>query len=43
MAAEGFWVVALDVRGQGGLSEDVGLTTKTSLKGHIIRGGVWTK
>jgi cephalosporin-C deacetylase len=38
MAAEGFWVVALDVRGQGGLSEDVGLTTKTSLKGHIIRG-----
>lgn len=38
LAAEGFWVVALDVRGQGGLSEDVGRITDASLKGHIIRG-----
>lgn len=38
MAAEGFWIVALDVRGQGGLSEDVGIATNASLKGHIIRG-----
>jgi len=38
LAAEGFWVVAMDVRGQGGLSEDVGMATASSLKGHIIRG-----
>lgn len=38
LAAEGFWVVALDVRGQGGLSEDVSQTRGATLKGHIIRG-----
>ncbi|MCK5529262.1 MAG: acetylxylan esterase [Kiritimatiellae bacterium] len=34
----GFTVAALDCRGQGGLSEDVGGVTGTTLKGHIIRG-----
>ena len=38
LAAEGFWVVALDVRGQGGLSENVSQTSGGTLKGHIIRG-----
>ena len=37
-AAQGFAVAALDVRGQGGLSEDVGGVTGTTLRGHIIRG-----
>ena len=37
-AAQGFVVAALDVRGQGGLSEDVGGVSGTTLKGHIIRG-----
>jgi cephalosporin-C deacetylase len=37
-AAQGFAVAALDVRGQGGLSEDVGGVSGTTLRGHIIRG-----
>jgi cephalosporin-C deacetylase len=36
--AAGFVVAALDVRGQGGLSEDVGGHIGTTLSGHIIRG-----
>jgi cephalosporin-C deacetylase len=36
--AQGFVVAALDVRGQGGMSEDVGGVTGTTLRGHIIRG-----
>jgi cephalosporin-C deacetylase len=36
--AQGFVVAALDVRGQGGASEDVGGVTGTTLRGHIIRG-----
>lgn len=36
--AAGFCVAALDCRGQGGLSEDVGGTTGYTLNGHIIRG-----
>ena len=34
----GFSVAALDCRGQGGLSEDVGGMRGNTLKGHIIRG-----
>ncbi len=37
-AAAGFTVAAMDVRGQGGLSEDVGGVRGTTLRGHIIRG-----
>lgn len=37
-AAEGFTVAALDCRGQGGLSEDVGGVKGNTLNGHIIRG-----
>ncbi len=37
-AAEGFVVAALDCRGQGGLSEDIGGITGTTFNGHIIRG-----
>jgi cephalosporin-C deacetylase len=37
-AAEGIATAALDVRGQGGLSEDVGGVAGTTLRGHIIRG-----
>jgi cephalosporin-C deacetylase len=37
-AAQGMAVAALDVRGQGGLSEDVGGVPGTTLRGHIIRG-----
>ncbi|KAF1301882.1 acetylxylan esterase [Enterococcus sp. JM9B] len=37
-AAEGFIVICLDVRGQGGLSEDVTRTKGGTVKGHIIRG-----
>jgi len=37
-AAEGFTVAALDCRGQGGLSEDVGGVVGWTLNGHIIRG-----
>jgi len=36
--ALGFSVAALDVRGQGGLSEDVGGVKGNTLRGHIIRG-----
>ena len=36
--ALGFSVAALDVRGQGGLSEDTGGVKGTTLKGHFIRG-----
>ena len=37
-AAAGFTVAALDCRGQGGLSEDVGGSKGPTLRGHIIRG-----
>jgi cephalosporin-C deacetylase len=37
-AAEGFCVAALDCRGQGGLSEDVGGVKGYTLRGQIIRG-----
>ncbi len=36
--AAGFSVAALDVRGQGGFSEDTGGTRGTTHSGHIIRG-----
>ena len=36
--AEGFSVAALDCRGQGGLSEDVGGIKGTTFKGQIVRG-----
>ena len=35
---QGFVVAAMDVRGQGGLSQDVGGVDGTTLRGHIIRG-----
>ena len=38
LAASGFTVAALDCRGQGGLSEDVGGVKGNTLNGHIIRG-----
>ncbi len=37
-AAAGFVVAALDCRGQGGLSEDVGGIKGNTMEGHIIRG-----
>lgn len=37
-AAEGFTVAALDCRGQGGLSEDVGGVKGSTFHGHIVRG-----
>ncbi len=37
-AAQGLAVAAMDVRGQGGLSQDVGGDTGTTLGGHIVRG-----
>lgn len=37
-AAAGFAVAALDCRGQGGMSEDVGGVKGTTVNGHIIRG-----
>jgi len=37
-AAEGFVVVALDCRGQGGLSEDTGGVVGNTLEGQIVRG-----
>lgn len=37
-AAHGFTVLALDCRGQGGLSEDNLVVKGTTLRGHIIRG-----
>ncbi len=36
--ASGFCVAAMDCRGQGGLSEDVGGVKGTTQQGHIIRG-----
>jgi len=36
--ALGFSLVALDCRGQGGLSQDLGGVVGTTLNGHIIRG-----
>jgi cephalosporin-C deacetylase len=36
--AAGFAVAALDCRGQGGLSQDVGGVAGNTLRGHIIRG-----
>lgn len=36
--AAGFTVAALDCRGQGGLSEDVGGVQGWTLRGHIVRG-----
>ncbi len=36
--ARGYSVAALDCRGQGGLSEDVGGVKGTTLRGHIVRG-----
>lgn len=36
--AQGYTVAALDCRGQGGLSEDVGGVQGNTLQGHIIRG-----
>lgn len=36
--SNGYTVVAMDARGQGGKSEDVGGTTGTTLRGQIIRG-----
>ncbi|HBO33616.1 MAG TPA: acetylesterase [Anaerolineaceae bacterium] len=36
--ALGFTVAALDCRGQGGLSEDIGRVLGNTLHGHIIRG-----
>lgn len=37
-AAAGFTVAALDCRGQGGRSQDVGGQTGWTLNGHIVRG-----
>lgn len=37
-AAAGYTVAALDCRGQGGLSEDVGGVIGNTFRGHIIRG-----
>ncbi len=36
--AAGFTVAAMDCRGQGGSSEDMGSVKGTTLRGHIIRG-----
>jgi cephalosporin-C deacetylase len=36
--AAGFSVIAMDCRGQGGLSEDTGRVKGTTFHGHIIRG-----
>ena len=36
--AQGYSVVAMDCRGQGGKSEDVGGAPGTTLSGHIVRG-----
>ncbi|SDZ18865.1 cephalosporin-C deacetylase [Evansella caseinilytica] len=37
-ASLGYSVIAMDVRGQGGSSEDVGGTKGNTLRGHFIRG-----
>jgi len=34
----GYSIVAMDCRGQGGLSQDIGGVTGTTFRGHIIRG-----
>lgn len=36
--SQGFCIAAMDCRGQGGLSEDLGGVYGNTLKGHIIRG-----
>jgi len=36
--AQGYSIAALDCRGQGGSSQDLGGTTGNTLRGHIIRG-----
>ncbi len=38
LATEGMCVFAMDVRGQGGLSEDASLIKLATLRGHLIRG-----
>ncbi|GAB1484040.1 hypothetical protein MASR2M78_28570 [Treponema sp.] len=38
MAASGLTIAAMDCRGQGGLSEDLGLVRGNTHHGHIIRG-----
>lgn len=38
LVSQGYSVAALDCRGQGGLSEDVGGTKGPTYRGHIIRG-----
>ena len=38
LVAQGLSVAALDCRGQGGLSEDVGGVRGNTLRGHIVRG-----
>jgi cephalosporin-C deacetylase len=37
-AAAGYTIAAMDCRGQGGLSEDIGGVRGNTLRGHIIRG-----
>lgn len=37
-AASGVAVFAMDVRGQGGQSEDLGVVTGNTLHGHVVRG-----
>jgi cephalosporin-C deacetylase len=37
-ASLGFSIIAMDARGQGGISEDTGGVKGTTLKGHIVRG-----
>jgi cephalosporin-C deacetylase len=36
--AQGYTVAALDCRGQGGLSQDIGGHVGTTMRGHIVRG-----
>lgn len=36
--SQGYSVAAIDVRGQGGYSQDLGGTTGNTLRGHIVRG-----
>ena len=36
--AQGYTIAAMDCRGQGGLSEDTGSVTGSTLRGHIVRG-----
>ena len=38
LVSQGYAVAALDCRGQGGLSEDIGGVRGNTLRGHIIRG-----